>query len=683
MSLKSGYNVVVGPNGANLNNYQYITNDFDRVQVWDGLAATTYDAGIAAPVLAMAGPSSTTTGLCTTGVHLLRYRYLNSLSPGGVYRSNPSGILTYTVSGAGAASLTFTVGVSGNIVPSTDPKVDSIVIEMTAAAGTTYYIAATISNAATTTTLSLTDVTLIAQTLATADTGNDLDLFGHEQPPIGLILTACRDYAFLGGTSTRTSSVTVTNNSTTITRVSGGAFSDLWGGRLIRIGTDTVQYEIATSNSTTITLLQAYAGSSATPVTATIASKTPNRIYWSKQYFPESWKPLVRARDMLAGRGDVMTGMADFMGDLWIFGRHSIQRLVFIDDPANGELDNTPGEFGVWNQRCLIGVDGALYGWGPNGVWMAAGRPRWISRPIDTSNAGRLSAYGDLFHGAYDPVAKTLTWWYVDTGDTTPKMAMSFDLAGSRWILHPYRQAISASCVAADGNGKLHRVALDSVNGKAWYHEGITDGVPSASNGSYTADTGCTTTSIPVTQALPTTGNALSQVVLYRPATDESVVIASNTASIMTTAAFATAPAAGESLYAGSIPWEMSTGWFTGAGLQDKKRPVHLAIKMIPSTAGSVRVYIYTDFSTTPYTFTNPDAQQYPEGVTVVDGSSYITVALTCGQGDGFVPIPMPEDWTRSISARITNDDPAGTLAILDLKFAIEDRDEEAQETAE
>ena len=64
---------------ATIANRLYFTNNFDPVQVWDGVAATTQNAGIVGPVGVMGAPTDAG-GSGTLGVHGIRYRYQNSKS---------------------------------------------------------------------------------------------------------------------------------------------------------------------------------------------------------------------------------------------------------------------------------------------------------------------------------------------------------------------------------------------------------------------------------------------------------------------------------------------------------------------------------------------------------------------------------------------------------------------------
>jgi hypothetical protein len=683
-TLLTGYNVDKPPVFAYINGRIYVTNGFDRVKVWNGIDSAMRDAGIAAPAAAPTAPT-TASGNGTAGTHLIRFRYIDNTSPASTYRSNTSPNLSQVVTASGTdGKMTFTVGAGQKIVASTDPKVTSIQIEMTLASGTTFYVVTTISNAATTVDVNISDTLLQlnergdlydTNTVSTTDYG-----VGHEQPPLGAVIAQCRDYTFLGCDHPRTKTVSVTNASTSIT---GTGFSALWNSaRLIRVGTDAVANEISSSTTTTMTLTNAYTGSTATAVSAQIYAKNPNRIYWcgykSGAALPESWKAGARARDVLNGTGDTLRGMTEFNGDLLLVGRYTIQRLVFVDDPGVGELDIIPGAYGTWNQQCLIRIDGVLYGWGPNGAWlMAGGKPRDIGRNIQTTVSGLMDrSKMDQAHAHYDPVEKVVSWFYVLTGESIPRQSIALDINSGRWVRNPFRQGIDASIYLADANGSLFGILSDGTNGRTYYHYGATDGVPSTSTGAYTATTGSTTTVSQVTDTLPTGAlTDLTGLIVYRPSTDEEKVIASNTSGAITHAAFATSVASGESLYVGAIPWSYTTPHFIGDGLHTKKR-THLWLTFKPSTvAGSVRIYVYLDqmntATPTATTWTKVVSDQFPREVTLTNGASYFDVTFGASTNKGFVSIPMPADWSRCIQAKAVCLSPAGTLRFAGMEFAL------------
>ncbi len=681
-TLLTGYDTTKTPVFAFVGGRIYVTNNFDRVKVWNGVGSSMLDAGIAGPAAAPDTPT-TAGGNGTVGTHLVRYRYLDNTSPASTYRSNSSANLSQVVSvSAVDGKMTFDIGAMGDIVPSTDAKVTSIQIEMTLASGSTFYIAAVVDNAATTVDVSIADTLLVLNDLGGLYDTNSVSTtdfgVGNDQPPLGSVIAQCRDYTFLGGDNPRTKTVGVTNGSKSVT---GTGFSPLWDSkRAIRIGTDAIAYEIASSTTTTITLSNAYAGSDNASISAQIYAKNPNRIYWcaykSGAALPESWKAS-RARDVLNGTGDILKGFCEFNGDLVLFGRFTMQRLVFVDDPGVGELDIIQGQFGIWNQQCLMRYEGNLYGWGPNGVWMSTGgRPRWLSRDVQTTYKALYDkSLMDQAHAHFDPVEKVLYWFFVYTGETTPRQSIAFDLIGGRWNRCPFRQGIDAGIFAADADGELRGILTDATNGRLYYHNGNNDGVPLASNGAYTGAGGSTTTVTQVNETLPTGAlNDLTGLIIYQPSSGEERAISSNTASTITHTAFSVAVATSEDVYVGAIPWTYETAYFIGDGQETKKR-VHLWLKCRPSTdAGSIRVRVYLDQMDTsgpvPHTFSSVSGDVYPACCTVVDGNSYIDVTFAASTNHGFVAIPMPSDWSRSIQAKLEVLSPAGTLILTALEFA-------------
>jgi hypothetical protein len=88
----------------------YMTDGWKRLQVWDGVGATTQDAGIVGPGQETTSWSPTPTVATASpgikvGTHLVRYRYLNSQTG---YVSEPSNY--YTLAAAGGQSAVFNIG---------------------------------------------------------------------------------------------------------------------------------------------------------------------------------------------------------------------------------------------------------------------------------------------------------------------------------------------------------------------------------------------------------------------------------------------------------------------------------------------------------------------------------------------------------------------------------------------
>lgn len=183
-TLKSGLSATPRGNWTNSGGQLYFTNGTDAIQVISQGNTVALAAGITGPVAApTAGAESS--GSITAGVHLIRFRWKNSITG---YYSNPSDVLTYTAPG----SKNLTIGLS----TTADPKVDQMVIEMTLVDGETYYVVATVANSASYT-IDISDGNLIANQLTDVYAGPDG--FGHDVPPINKLIMEHRGRVFLWG----------------------------------------------------------------------------------------------------------------------------------------------------------------------------------------------------------------------------------------------------------------------------------------------------------------------------------------------------------------------------------------------------------------------------------------------------------------------------------------------------
>jgi hypothetical protein len=646
----------------------YFANDFDTQKVWNPPGSAVDAAGISAPAAAIGAPTAAA-GNCTNGAHLVRYRYKNSRTG---YYSNPSEAITVTVAG-GNGQLTFDItasGGGGDIIRSTDAKVDTIVVEMTPVNSPTYYIAGTTLQTASTIVISKTDATLIQGTNVQAAISEDG--FGHETPPLTSIIVSHKGRLFALGASTRTrTSVTLTNASATM---SGTNFSTNWAGRTVIISGETTPYGIlSVTNSTTLTLTATYGGSTSAAKTVYVVSNTPNRMYWTLPGFPEAWRADERARDCLQNRADEVRGAWSYMGDLFIFGKASCERLSYNTDP--GPLEGTfipvPGTRGCFNQQCLVEAEGVLYAWDRQGMYaLAGGVPTDLSGDVMPTLLSLCDFdYHADFHAGYDPVDRQLLFFFVRSGETTPKYAAAYNLDAKEWSLISFRQGITASKAVPDSDGNV-RLLLGDENGYTWYFgvDGSFDGVPPASATVVTTSGTPTQTSVTVTGTTLPTSPSLAGVVAYDPATGYTATVASNTGTVLTLTSpgFTSAPATATEIWLGSIHTELKSKWWSAAGAHDKKRP-YLRLSLYPGTAtGKLRIYLYKDFGASPV---NVGTYSSVDGVTMA--TTYISVDLDGGSGEGYVDIPMPSDYARYWQWKIISDRPDGSFRLLNCEFVI------------
>lgn len=388
---------------------------------------------------------------------------------------------------------------------------------------------------------------------------------------------------------------------------------------------------------------------------------TTTMLYWSRALFPESWDSINYSRAITMDAGDVPTALASFYSDLYVFGSRSMRRLVYTSDPAAAMILDVPGNFGAFNQRCVLKIDGGLLiGWGRNGAWMIDSmQPKKISKQMDETIAS-LSSATNLTQRfiCYEPIRREVHFVFPLDGETTCKAAAIWSLDTGEWTLTKWRQGITAACQNTQYLDR-QRLAIFDANGFGW-RVGVlkNDGVD---NGHVVCGAGSSTTII------NGTNTAVVGCMLYRPATGEERVITACTAGQMTVAAMATAPGTGEIVYVGSIRRRLLTDWNIGKGADDKKRPTKLQIAMRPDgTMGSGTVAYYHDFSATAVTVTSNAADAFPSGVSIATGGNTIAVDFDAGGQDGYIPVPMPSDWKRAIRVEIILEDPQDDVVLLD-----------------
>ncbi len=183
-TLKSGLASTPRGNWANAGGQLYFTNGTDAIQVISQGSAVALAAGITGPVAAPTAGSEST-GVITAGVHLIRFRWKNSVTG---YYSNPSDPLEYTAPGV----KNLAIGLS----TTADAKVDQMVIEMTLVDGETYYVVATVANS-NAYTINISDAELATNQLTDVYSGPDG--FGYDVPPINKLITELRGRIFLWG----------------------------------------------------------------------------------------------------------------------------------------------------------------------------------------------------------------------------------------------------------------------------------------------------------------------------------------------------------------------------------------------------------------------------------------------------------------------------------------------------
>jgi len=591
-ALASGYTISPTPNMAQAFNRVYITNGAQPVKVVSSVPAIR-DAGIAAPVTAVTAAGAAGT-VGTVGTHLVRYRYKDVTNN---RLSNPTAIVSITLA---AGTQTINVGVTA----SADPTVTNILVEITAAGSSAFYIANTAANTTATVPISIADenLVLLTPTSVNGDTG-------HAPPP---------------------------------------------------------QYSLIAQHRQRVWMMD----------------PTSGLLVWSQAGFPESFDTVNLGRVVSLLGGDTATALFSFFTDLYVCGARGMQRMVYTTDPAGAMLLPVIGSFGAFNQRCVCRTSmGEVYGWGRDGMWrINSMQPMKISKRIQISidtlvNKSRVT---DRFV-CYDPNEQCVLFFFCLNGETVPRGAFAFypnpSNPESEWISYTYRQGMNAACYNSQFQDQ-QRLAISDQTNYIWrVGAALNDGT----NGSNLVVTSATTTVVQGTNA-STPGE-----MVYRPSTGETALVTVATSGAITvTPAFATAPTAGELIYCGSIPQSWTTQHYTSQTAADKKRPSYLKIMFHPQTGnnGTFLVRFYLDFATTPTAVTAENGDTWPTGVSIVNGTD-ITVDIDVGGTDGYIPIPIPNDFQRACQAEVIANFPGNTIRVYDFQWGFTNKYQEAQMQSE
>jgi len=572
-SLETGLTATQRATFASMSGRLYYTNGTETKAIDSGIS-TARAIGIVAPTVA---PTATGTGSGSvgTGLHLIRYRYYDSVRN---RYSNPSDVVSVTTTAGQTIDVTYTA--------SGDANVTSIIIEMTPVGAETYYRAKTISNAGSTANVNISDANLIVQIAASRD-----GEFGHDQPP--------------------------------------------------------ATYDIICEHRQRLWLWDITTGT----------------LAWSRALFPESWDQTNYARAITLDAGDTPTALASFYTDMYLFGTRSMRRLIYSSDPAAAMVSDIPGNFGCFNPRCVIKIDGGvLVGWGRNGMWMIdAMQPKKISRRVDTTLESLMDASATAAQFiVYEPERREVLFFFPLTGATYCKRALCWSLDTQEWTLYSYRQPISF-CVLNTAYTDRQRLMIGDSNNYLWR-------VGTAANDGGGAGV-VTVTSGSTTSVINGTNTAVVGQTLYVPSTGEERLITVATASEITVGvALANAPTVGMEVYVGSIRQRIMTDWIPGEGMNFAKRPDKFLMAIRPDDdMGDGQVNFYQDFSATAVPATAFAADEFPEGVSVA--ANIISIDFDAGATDGFIPVPTPGDWKRVIRAEVIADTPLDGVRFLDALF--------------
>lgn len=661
---------------AEYRRHAYLANGWNAVRRWNGRSAALELAGIEGPSRALdswtPSPSTAAGSNSNVGVHVFRYRYMDSRTG---YVSNPSEEREVEIA-SGALQLTFAINTSGagNILRSTDAKVDRIVLEATTVGSTEFFQAAEVANSASSIVFDMSDAELEQRLLPYSDDG-------HDPPPLAKNVVSHRDRIWLFGQVTHsTGNCDVTNGSNLVpegttdpdwnTEALGASSGDATTVWLFQRLGDAEVYEIDyyDSGNSRLVLKTNYAGVTGTDASYRIFSRV-DAVWVSEPGFPESFVPL----NFLNGpngenAGDLVAGVG-YGSSMLFFTENAMFKFSWDQDPlVDGFWVPVSNKYGALNQRSVIEVEGVVYAMSRRGWTAWSGVfPKLISRGVDPLRSSIDFTLAERFHCCFFPETRAVRWFVVYAGDSYPKNYVQFDVDGSAWSTGRYLQGISDSRLIPTDEGL--RVLFGDENGYTWFgDEGDADGVPVAFS-RLTAGVGSTTSILEINEDLPTSGTGLAGAVLTRRTAAgafESRRITSNGSGQITLAsAFSGAPSANEELWVGAIPSKLRTRAFGAPGMK-KRRTAWCRLLFDPlSSARYLQVRVYEDLSSTAKAWAasrnNRPGLVYPGSNTTYPTTDWL---VDLSRADGVVQIPLSPEWRRFFEVELELWEPDARLVL-------------------
>lgn len=695
------YNTISQAKRAKLcvhNKRLYMVDGWRPMQRWDGVAAASVAAGITGPSTtpaAWAPTPTTAAGNCTAGTHKFRYRYLDSTTG---YVSEPSNEYVATVV-AGSQQLTFAISTSGsgNMIRSTDTKVDKVVVEMTMAGGTVFYKAAEGIQSASSIVVSIADVTLANQTLPWPDTDA---LFNgvHYPPPIASGIYSFRGRIWLygqvvhsvGTVTTSNGSASVTGSSTDFTAACALPSAPIGTNRVVRrfkVSGDARDYEVAsTGGATSLTLSSAYAGTGGSGQSYSIYSNDRS-IFYSEPGYPESFPPL---NYILGPESGPIVGLIGHQNALMLFSENGMERFNWTNDPAaDGNKRTIPTTRGLVGPNCVVNVDEVLYGLDGLGFWRFDGElPVQISREIDTVVQRINWPYAASFHACFYPKSRAIRWWVALDSDTKPYHYVQYDVDRRSWSTgtrgnSTYGPGCASSALIPTSDGVqvfCGANALPAAAGVALlYYDDLAevDGLYSGSGSMQgTVGTGGTSTTTRLYLSGVTALFLRGTPVYIEGYGLRTITAFSASPYYIDVAALASVPEFGTRVHLGYIPTTLKTKAFRSKALNStaKHAGKALTIHFVPVTPATgevarAKVRIYRDWSATAMTWGRTAANNVSVAGATPPAADETDWLIDLTTADGVVGIPLGVTAVQVTEVEIEQTDAGVPLKLLGLSL--------------
>lgn len=435
--------------------------------------------------------------------------------------------------------------------------------------------------------------------------------FRHTFPPTFKYGAIYGERLFGGGFDPITTGTATVNATTTLIDFSGVSLDDGVVGCLFQVDGDDAVYNITALNSTTqVTLNTAYVGALSGGSYSIFQDNS--LVYFSEFRDPDSWGidgPYLRNRLAVGGPHSklTVTGLYEFRGFLYVFTKTSIYRISGVGEDQRA-IRITPNPiyngYGCVSGDAITSYGNTMYFLSMQGpvAYDGFSEPKLIGANIGRDwlsglNASKLNISCAWTNGYLVKFAVP------QTGETENSLIWTYDIQTGTWWKETRKHPTVAISLNEDSNSLP---AAFYGQGKFLMQDelGTTDGVPSGTTtGSPTS--GTTTTLTDTGASFYNTNDGLAERYLDVYKSDNtlrwSARITSNTGTVLTFPAQATAPQTTDTYYVGAIlmHWTSPTFRYPGRYVDDMK--LHLGYDLqSEGTASTIwKTDIYRDSALT------------------------------------------------------------------------------------
>ncbi len=458
--------------------------------------------------------------------------------------------------------------------------------------------------------------------------------------------------------------VSVTTGSATVTGIGTEWGRLTFPGRALNVvGGDQSYTILSVESSTSLTLSQAYAGSTDAYAYYSILPQNPipsqnfnydrRAIYWSEPGQPEAWP--VTNQDVLEedpGAGEI-TGLMVMGPYLFIWAENRIYQFSFVNDPLTDGYTTKAARRGCVNNRCWVQTEDNCYALDYRGIHLFSGNDDNAIGSVEIQDLFRVRQGGKYkinwaqkrnFHAVFDPGDAIIRWFVVMSGDTYPRHALCYSVRMRRWWIEEYVFPIGAACVGRLG-GKPQVFYGSTANRILAGGTSTLDGLDPNSGTVYSTVTSAGIDWLKDTTATFPASNVVNSPITIVQGTGKGQVrriVSVSGSQINVSMPWSTSLDTSSQYQIGGVNWTWKSGWTRYLPSENNDvRSIAIQFKPTASYSG-MYARTYQDFSESAQTYaTTVDALSSQNGMACLTGDPATDLAIDSTKANGYVKTRM------------------------------------------